>query len=362
MSASLTRHRTRYPGLYYRETADGRRSYLIVYRDALGKQRQKQGFATEKEALLELGKVREKKHLGSLVSPSKLTVEELADRWLRSKEGHVKASTMETYTDNVDNHIIPKLGHLRVQAVGPNQVAAFVGELKGTHAAWTIHGILTALRGMFRYAVKEKLVATNPVDGLERSEKPSGFTKKVRCLDEEEIAAVIRESTDRFRVLFTTLLFTGMRISEALALELDDLDWASTSIHVRGTKTEAADREVAIPLWLMAKLAGHTNELSRGDSIVFTTSAGKPMNRRVVAQAFKRTLTRAKVAHASLHDCRHTFASILIGQGEDVTYVADQLGHKDPGITLRTYLHLFQPEKRRQQARERLEAWAGVIA
>ena len=63
----------------------------------------------------------------------------------------------------------------------------------------------------------------------------------------------------------------------------------------------------------------------------------------------------------TFHALRHTFASILIAQGRDPVFVADQLGHADPSITLRTYAHLFRAAREARRAREQLDADYGSL-
>jgi integrase len=72
--------------------------------------------------------------------------------------------------------------------------------------------------------------------------------------------------------------------------------------------------------------------------------------------------SKAGLPDYTLHELRHTFASILIAQGELPTLVAKQMGHADPGVTLKTYTHLWQEKESIETARERLqEAMGGLI-
>jgi integrase len=82
----------------------------------------------------------------------------------------------------------------------------------------------------------------------------------------------------------------------------------------------------------------------------------------ILAKVLKPATKAAGVTEVTLHELRHTFASILIGQGFDVTFVADQLGHSDPGITLKVYAKLYDPAQRRNEAREKLQtAFGGLL-
>jgi integrase len=96
-------------------------------------------------------------------------------------------------------------------------------------------------------------------------------------------------------------------------------------VRVQKGKTEAATREVVLPEFLVQSLATEM----KTDGRVF------PFSERNVGRALDAALERAGLEHVRFHDLRHTFASILVGQGEDVTYVADQLGHASPATPRR---------------------------
>ena len=74
-----------------------------------------------------------------------------------------------------------------------------------------------------------------------------------------------------------------------------------------------------------------------------------------------RTIERAQLPGVTFHALRHTFASILIAQGRDPAFVADQLGHVDPAFTWRTYVHLFRAAQQAATAREQLDTDFGHL-
>lgn len=97
---------------------------------------------------------------------------------------------------------------------------------------------------------------------------------------------------------------------------------------------------------------------------MFSSSARTPLDaRNIDRRVFGPALKRAGLDESRLrwHDLRHTFASILIAQGEDAVYVPEQLGHADAAITFRVYAHLFDRAERRQRAAERLDASPGRL-
>ncbi|MBA2460731.1 MAG: tyrosine-type recombinase/integrase [Actinobacteria bacterium] len=83
------------------------------------------------------------------------------------------------------------------------------------------------------------------------------------------------------------------------------------------------------------------------------------LSRRGLGGALERAGLGAE--RVRFHDLRHTFASILIGQGENVVYASRQLGHASPDITLSVYAHLFDRAEHAARASDRLEAAFGNL-
>jgi integrase len=87
---------------------------------------------------------------------------------------------------------------------------------------------------------------------------------------------------------------------------------------------------------------------------VFANDAGEPMNySNMVQRYFHKGLKDAKISRIRFHDLRHTYASLLLQQGENIKYIQSQLGHSSPTVTLNVYSHLMKKEN--QEAACRLE-------
>jgi integrase len=100
---------------------------------------------------------------------------------------------------------------------------------------------------------------------------------------------------------------------------------------------------------------------SRSGDPVFATASATSLSARNAGRAFGSLVKDAGLSDITPHALRHTYASMLIAQGRDPVYVADQLGHSTPVITLRTYAHLFRAAQREVRSREQLEAAYGPL-
>jgi integrase len=373
IALQASRYKTRYPGVYFRLNAAGERRYQISYKDSNGKRVFKTVEGNEKDALAARNDVTLRMRKGERVVRSKMTVQELGEEYLRQTT-HLKPGTLKDYGYAFDHWVVPRLGHLKISSVTVDEIADFISELRQVHTANTIRNCLKPLAGMFRLAVRRGWAAQNPVHALDRQEKPSGAVRRMRILSSDEIKQLLAVSAEGYRhrnknghlgqridgaygLLFTTAIFTGLRRGELLALDWSDVDLDRSELHVRAGKTAAATRTVVLPGFLVQALAKAS--LCRANE-----NSGKlfPFTERNVGRALDAALERAGIEHIRFHDLRHTFASILIGQGEDVTYVADQMGHASPSTTLKTYAKLFDPKNRRQAARDRMqETFKGVV-
>jgi integrase len=194
----------------------------------------------------------------------------------------------------------------------------------------------------------------------------------------EEIGPFLDAAPTHRRLLFKTAILTGMRIGELLAMKWEHLDWSSSRYHVveslwRGTggwrlvspKTEAPQRSVKLPHGLLAEFRAHqaTQDEYRqilGDeykdlSLIFCQTNGRPLDAgNLLNRDFRRTLARAGLRRMRLHDLRHTFAALVIAQGEHPKTIQDAMGHSSITVTMNTYGHLLP--RLQEEAADRLEA------
>ena len=183
----------------------------------------------------------------------------------------------------------------------------------------------------------------------------------------------------KFRVLYCLTIFSGLRRGELLGLQWKDIDFTEKSIEVNRTiqytpsqgifikppKTQSGFRKIFLPEVVMQKLTELRREqrkqmLSLGtawkgsrkpnENFVFTQETGEPMfpsTPRAELSRILKTYNKSckvesdKLPMISLHELRHTSASILISQGLEATAVAQRLGHSDASITLQVYAHSF---------------------
>lgn len=358
------RHKTRYPGIYYRlvdETKpNGDRRYLVWYSDANGvghTQTLPVGASLEDARLLQ-GSLQARKADGETLVRTKKTVGVLLDEWLEDRKLSVKPKTVEDYEGAI-RRLKKAFGERRATELSASDVARLIALMKKAGMKTeTVKKTLIPLTGAYAVAVREGWVASSPVTKLLPHERPKGDSRAMRCLAKREIPRLLdAASSERWRTLFSLLVHTGLRISEALALTWDDI--TEDGVVVREGKTDAAQRTVMLIPSVRKRLAALRLSQPPGSTFVFGTREDRPCGRREALRALHAAEKRAGLERYTLHELRHTFASILITQGENVVLVAKQMGHADPGITLKRYAHLFDAQASVDAARDRLQEAMG---
>jgi integrase len=306
-------------------------------------------------------------------------VREIAELYLAECEqlvgiGAMAPSTLDSYRLGLRGHFLPGYGNRAITSLRAEDLVRWHREQqRAGAAAWTIRARWTAVRGMLVYATRHRLIPTNPADLLTRRERPSPGESRVRFLHEQEMRALLAATPERFRAAVATMLFTGLRASEALGLVWGDIDFTKRQVLVRHQmgrrgertrlKSKGAAREVILIPRLAVILEEHrrTSRWSTPDDLVFTSTVGTSMTYRRLSQAVQKATTNAGLRGVSAHVLRHTFASILIYQGRDVAFVSRQLGHTTPSTTWDSYVHLFNEAKQAGEARDQLDAEFGPV-
>jgi integrase len=268
-----------------------------------------------------------------------------------------------SYASTLRLHLLPAFGAWRVQHLDKGGIKTMLADkLAGGLSRNTVRIMHATLRAMLRAAVDDGVMAINPAEKLGRQLRLV-LPKTVR---QEEIKAMTREQRQRFLTtaahvtpryfpLFFTLAGTGMRLGEALALQWDDVDGLARELRVTqslsrgqlGTPKAGHGRTVDLSQVLAETLEQIEQARTREARLlgwptlspwVFCTRAGTPMDESKVRRAMRHVLQQAKLPlHFSPHCLRHTYASLMLQQGESLTYVQRQLGHASINLTADTY-------------------------
>ncbi|WP_440711157.1 tyrosine-type recombinase/integrase [Herbiconiux sp. YIM B11900] len=349
------------------DTAAGRR-YRVRYRKPDHSQASKRGFRTKRDAELYLAEKEISKARGEFIdtASARVTVGALGVDWLASK-ANLKPSALEPLRINWRLYVEPQWGARAVSSIRHSEVQKWVTQLSagtattthtkpGPRSASTVirtYGILAAILDV---AVKDRRIATNTARGVDLPRKTRRAHPYLTHGQVEGLAASARQHGTLVRFL----AYTGLRWGEATALRVSDLEMLRRRANVRenavlvsgrihlGTPKSHEARSVPFPAFLAPELAALC-EGRRRDQLVFGDGHNhmlRPSNRDgwyeaaiVRAQQLDPTLPRI-----TIHDLRHTAASLAVSAGANVKAVQRMLGHASAAMTLDTYADLFEDD------------------
>jgi len=308
---------------------------------------------------------------GTFVTPSKLTLGEYLERWLKEyARANLAPRTAEGYELIIRRHLIPALGRIKLSALKPEHVQRYIAEKlssgradgKGGLSRRTVRHHYMALHTALRHAVKLGLLSRNAADGVS---PPSCSRHEWHCFDESELNRLLEAAkTSPYYVFFYQALFTGMRRSELLGLRWRDVDLVlceahvSRSLHqlrtgeivIRPPKSKQGFRTVDLPLSAALLLQDYKDKQAvqrvvKGtrlseDDLIFSNVEGKPLLPNTVTHAWVKLVRRAGLKGVRLHDCRHSHASIMLKQGTHPKVVQERLGHASIQVTIDIYSHV----------------------
>src|SRR6266545_2674002 len=363
----------RHPGIYYRPRPGGKVAppYEVPYLDSIGKRRWAVVHGSLEDAEAKRAELRLRRRRGERIAPVRKTFEEYAWAWLERQP--VRERTREVHSWALREHLIPYFGRRRLDQITVDDVANFIAHMrrKGLRGSTT----LTALRPLSRilaHAARRGAIPVNPCSQLERGERPKlDDQRPKRILNLDEMQAVIAcADSELYRCLLELLISAGLRIGEALGLAVCDLDRKHAVIRVECQlgrdgartllKTEESRRVIDIPPQLMHRLlalVGERGQLFTPGALVFASRNETGLVRKVAREALKRAVKAARIAppEPTLHDLRHSHASMLIALDVSLVDVQRRLGHRKPDTTLRVYAHQWKErEARRSQIGQQL--------
>lgn len=232
-------------------------------------------------------------------------------------------------------------------------------------APGTIRTRFNNVRAVLRAAVRDRVIVSDPSEGvtLPRSRRAAAA---MRLPTVEEVRALLDGAAPPFRAFVALAAFAGLRLGEAAALQVGDVNFLGRSLDVvrqvqreRGGGVEirapkyGSERTVYLADDLVSILARHVEVHRPGDDPARWLFVGKddaPPHQNSVGYRWRRTQKAAAVSGMKLHDLRHFYASGLIAAGCDVVTVQRALGHAKATTTLNTYAHLWPSAEDRTRA------------
>jgi integrase len=358
--------------------ANGETAFAIKYRTGDGTQVFKTIGTNRRAAERALTAALAAVDRGDLNGVTRETFGGYAEHWLADHRGRVEHATAIDYENSLRNHLVPVLGAIRLSAIRPEHMRAYAagkrdgsaaiahqpkgkgGRIQRVLAPKTINNHLTLLSLILGHAVADGLIPSNPASSRD-SRRPIKLKVPHREQDylrPGEVPICLRGCSPFWRVRALTLILTGCRIGELLALEPDDIDWHGNAIIIKramkagrligSTKGDETGRRVDMGPALAAALrearsgGEHRSARGRPRQLVFPApSGGYDDAKRLLEHEHRPALERAGLRTSIVtHELRHTAAAVWLSLGFPVEYVRRQMGRRDIATTIRNYGHL----------------------
>ncbi len=334
-----------------RRTRDGAVTWFVYWRESgrnSGKKSVKAGtrrrdaerLAVEIQARVNAGLV------GGGVIAKRATFGEFADRWLTVRIA--RPTTLRRDKGLINAYLRPAFASTLLNAITIEDIRALLARVTMEQSPSTSRRLLAVLGKMLADAVKSDYVRQNPVERLDRRDKPQA-RRSVREIDLDELLRLLEALPGRWAAFSLVAVLTGLRWGEIASLEWSDIDFDAGKINVRratpaGTKGSQDPKSVTSHrgidlLWPVRQVL---LDLPQRGHMVFPGARGGPLNHGWFHRRIWRKTTEAAGSHLRFHDLRHGFASLLLAWGEPILYVSQQLGHSSAAFTLTTYAHLIQ--------------------
>ena len=342
-------------------TKAGKR-YEVRYRKPDGTPTGKRGFKRKMDAdAWGAANVTTAKNVGAYIDPQagRRRVEDFWEPWIAAKKTESKASTIDLIERSWRVHIEPKWGMREVQSITHDEVQVWISEMATTKSASLVRRTAFTLRALLKKAKADKCIHENPCDDLAL---PRMVRKKHIYLTIGQLLA-LADASGWHRPIILTLGLCGLRWGELVGLQVGDVDFTRQRIHIVRTAAEIRSRIVVdIPktgetrtIIFPALLRPCLEEACRGrqpSELLFPDARTGSFLRRPHGtrkgnwfyRAKRSALSEQSAGSMTIHDLRHTCASLLVHAGANVKAVQRQLGHKSAAMTLDVYADLFDDD------------------
>ncbi|WQT42667.1 site-specific integrase [Helicobacter pylori] len=300
-------------------------------------------------------KKQEKKSLPSPKKPKDITIEQARESFLKKKIGLKETSL--SFMQSRFNTILKLLNvkeSSKVSKITNESIANYHNNAFKKYKKNTLTSLNALVKSFLEFCEQEGFISKNHYFKI--TLKNAQGAKAIDPFSLDEIKTILHHTPNlRLKAFLITAFFTGLRTGEQLALLWSDIDFTNKKINIdksltpsgafTSPKNQTSIRQVDL-LEPVERILKELKESEPNNKKMIFLSV--PKRTQEFQKAFKALLKAAKLKDRKLYTTRHTFASLMLSQGEEAIWISKMLGHKDLNTTYKTYSHYIpQPEKER---------------
>lgn len=328
---------------------------------------------TEKEVWIKLDKLRLDSEAGLYIESNNVTFYELSNRYIEEQVSlnMIRASTAIRKQETLKN--LKPLHNLRIQDITEDDIKRFFAKYMMNYAQSTINKAIQLIKAVFFEAKKKKYITDNFMETF-KYPKSKNLQEDVRAFsleEEKKFIVALRNSNVLYKEIMLISLFTGARISEIAALNVQDINLDKHVIFINKTvskgnngeaivynetKTKAGMRQLYISKDIEKFLVDCIGERTEG--LLFTSSNNNIIRTQNVYYQFRKIIDNYDIVDKSipgkvdLHSLRHTYCSRCYESNMPVKVLQDLIGHTDISTTMNVYVDTFDIAKYSEEAYE----------
>ncbi len=287
------------------------------------------------------------------------TVDEFMQISFEMHEVYRRSLSQKNHKYIYERHIKPKFGNRKIDEIKPSEIATWQAKLLRTLSTKSLFMIRAVFNVMFNDALADEIITRNP---LKLVKKPKNVAvNEILPFNQEELFTILEQIQERMRAVFAIGFFTGMRTGEILVLKWSDIDFENKIIKVRRAKrqnteslpkTKSSIRDVDILDVLLPYLQNHLKYKIDESEYLFNSWHRKPFTDfACIAKTYWRpAFEKVNIEYRNPYQMRHTFASMMISNGEDILWVSKMLGHTTSAMTLTMYARYVENKDKKRGA------------
>ncbi|MDD3855397.1 site-specific integrase [Sulfurimonas sp.] len=293
---------------------------------------------------------------GELFEKSVPTVDEYSKMSFEIHSSTRKQSTQNDYRISYEKHIKPYLGKKRLDSIKPSDIALWQNKILESVSPRRLKAIRAVLSTIIQDAMRDELIVRNP---LPLVKLPRADKVEIEPFSISEIFTILDKAKEQYKNFYALGFFSGLRSGEMIGLKWEDIDFFRREISIKRAikmgvvstpKTLNSVRDIDMIDSLLPYLENQYKITGKYKSYVFLNEHQENFYdiKRIRDTHWKRVLKECGFKYRPIYHTRHTFATIMLENGEDILWISNMLGHTDSTMTLSRYAkYIKRDEKKR---------------